>query len=100
MRNLLAISWWMLAIRGAAAVRLGLPALAWPTLTLPVLVRLFAVYTLAVGSLAVIASARTRHEQGWWLVLLLGLASVLFVIIALRIRSSAHLHRQPTPHAH
>jgi uncharacterized membrane protein HdeD (DUF308 family) len=83
MRHLLEISWWMLAIRGGAAVLFGLLALAWPALTLLVLVLLFAVYTLTVGSLAVIASLKTRDEQGWWLVLLLGLASITIGIVAL-----------------
>jgi uncharacterized membrane protein HdeD (DUF308 family) len=83
MRHFLAISWWMLAIRGVAAVLFGLLALAWPALTLLVLVLLFAVYTLTVGSLAVIASLRTRDKQGWWLVLLLGLASITTGTVAL-----------------
>jgi uncharacterized membrane protein HdeD (DUF308 family) len=83
MRHFLAISWWMLAIRGAAAVLFGLLALAWPALTLLVLVPLFGVYMLAVGWLAVIASLRAR-EQGWQLVLLLGLASIITGSVALR----------------
>jgi uncharacterized membrane protein HdeD (DUF308 family) len=83
MRHFLAISWWMLAIRGAAAVLFGLIALAWPALTLLVLVFLFAAYTLAVGALAVLASLRTRGVQGWWLVLLLGLASIATGIVVL-----------------
>jgi uncharacterized membrane protein HdeD (DUF308 family) len=83
MRHFLTISWWMLAIRGVAAVLFGLLALAWPALTLLVLVLLFAVYTLIVGSLAVLASLKTRDEQGWWLVLLLGLASITAGIVAL-----------------
>jgi uncharacterized membrane protein HdeD (DUF308 family) len=83
MRHFLAISWWMLATRGAAGVLFGLLALAWPALTLFVLVLLFAVYTLAVGSLAVVASLRTRDQRGWWLALLLGLASITIGIVTL-----------------
>lgn len=81
MKQFLAISWWMLVIRGAAAMLFGLLALAWPSLTLFVLVVLFSVYTIAVGLLAVLASLRAR-EQGWWLVLLLGLVSIITGCVA------------------
>lgn len=83
MRHFLAISWWMLAGRGAAALLFGCLALAWPALTLLVFVLLFAVYTLSVGIVAVIASLRTRDKQGWWLVLLLGFASITIGIVTL-----------------
>lgn len=83
MMRFLAMSWWMLVVRGVAALLFGCLALAWPALTLFVLVLLFAVYTLAVGSLAVVASLRTRNEQGRWLVLLLGLTSITIGIVTL-----------------
>jgi uncharacterized membrane protein HdeD (DUF308 family) len=81
----------MLVVRGAAALLFGCLALAWPALTLFVLVLLFAVYALAVGSLAVVASLRTRNEQGWWLVLLLGLASISVGIVTLLYPSMSAL---------
>jgi uncharacterized membrane protein HdeD (DUF308 family) len=77
MRRVLAISWWMLVFRGAAALSFGALALAWPIITLFVLVALFAVYVLVVGALALIAGLRTRSEDGWWLLSLLGFVSVV-----------------------
>jgi uncharacterized membrane protein HdeD (DUF308 family) len=83
MRRLLAISWWMLVLRGAAAVAFGALALAWPAITLIALVVLFTVYALVVGALAIFAGLRTRTEQGWGLVSLLGLASLVVGIVSL-----------------
>jgi len=76
MRRFLALSWWMLVFRGAAALAFGALTLAWPTLTLFLLVVLFSVYVLAIGAPALMAGFRTRREDGWWLVSVLGLASI------------------------
>jgi uncharacterized membrane protein HdeD (DUF308 family) len=66
----------MLVFRGAAAVAFGALTLAWPTLTLLLLVVLFAVYVLAIGALALVAGFRARREDGSWLVSLIGLVSI------------------------
>lgn len=59
-------------VRGTAALLFGLLALAWPVVTLFLLVVLFSAYTLAVGGIAIVAALKARHERGWGLVLLLG----------------------------
>jgi len=69
--------WWVLALRGLAALLFGVLALAWPDATLIVLVALFAAYALLSGAAAVIGAARSPGGRGGWrLTLLLGLASI------------------------
>jgi len=83
MDQLLLRSWWMLALRGAAALLFGVLALVWPGMTLLVLVALFAVYALVSGGAAVLAALRNRNsDKGWWLILLLGLVSLVAAVIA------------------
>jgi uncharacterized membrane protein HdeD (DUF308 family) len=82
MQRVLAISWWVLVFRGAAAVLFGALALAWPVITLIVLVALFAVYVLAVGALALVCALRTRSEDGWGLLASLGFVSVVAGVLA------------------
>lgn len=83
MQRMLAISWWMLLFRGAAAVLFGALAVAWPAITLFVLVVLFAAYVLAMGAITLVAGLRTRREDGWWLVSLLGVVSLAAGALAL-----------------
>jgi len=54
--------WWLLAIRGIAAILFGLAAFVWPGLTLELLVLLFAIYVLVDGILSV-ASFLRRPAQ-------------------------------------
>jgi uncharacterized membrane protein HdeD (DUF308 family) len=69
--------WWLLGIRGLLAVLFGLAALAWPRLTLLVLVLLFGAYALISGVMAVIVSLQERHVFArWWVLLLEGLAGI------------------------
>src|SRR5687767_213878 len=69
--------WWVLVLRGAAALVFGGLALAWPGITLLVLVALFAAYALITGVAAVAGAIRARAtDRRWWVMLLLGLVSV------------------------
>src|SRR5688572_19356566 len=76
MKRFLLNCWWMFALRGTAALLFGILALAWPMLTLLFFVALFSAYALAIGGVAIIAALKMRREHGWWLVLMLGLASL------------------------
>ncbi|MBV9172982.1 MAG: HdeD family acid-resistance protein [Chloroflexi bacterium] len=60
----LARYWWVLALRGIAAVIFGILAFIWPGMTLAVLVILFGAYALVDGVLALIAAFRgeTQHR--------------------------------------
>jgi uncharacterized membrane protein HdeD (DUF308 family) len=83
MDQLLLRSWWMLALRGAAALLFGILALIWPGMTLLVLVALFAAFALISGGASVIAAIRHRNtDKGWWLILLLGVVSLAAGVIA------------------
>ena len=83
MKELLARSWWMLALEGLVALLFGVLALLWPGLTLLWLVALFAAYAVLSGAAAIYGAAKNRtHDKGWWLFLLFGLVSVAAGILA------------------
>jgi uncharacterized membrane protein HdeD (DUF308 family) len=82
MRQVLAQSWWVLALRGACAVLFGVLALAWPGITLLLLVALFAAYAVISGAAALVGSFRNRNQRGWWLLFLLGLVSLAAGVLA------------------
>jgi len=96
--------WWVVALRGATAIVLGLLAIAWPAITLYTLVLVFAAYcfldtilsallafmvmiavwALVAGVFTVIAGLRLRHDHGrWWMVAdgaVLGLLGIVLTI--------------------
>jgi uncharacterized membrane protein HdeD (DUF308 family) len=77
-------TWWMFALRGAAALLLGILAIALPGLTLLWLVALFAAFALITGGVSVVAAIRNRKtEDHWWLALVLGLVSLGAGVIAI-----------------
>src|SRR5215212_2986603 len=78
----LARNWWVLAIRGVAAILFGIGAFLWPGLTLAVLVLLFGAYALVDGIFAVIAGITGRAEQKrWWMMILEGLAGIVIGVL-------------------
>jgi uncharacterized membrane protein HdeD (DUF308 family) len=76
MEKLLKKAWWMLALRGVAALLFGILAIMWPDITLLVLVAMFAFYALFTGGVSIGAALKNRQEKGWWLVLLIGLIGI------------------------
>jgi uncharacterized membrane protein HdeD (DUF308 family) len=79
-------TWWMLAVRGVAAVIFGLLALIWPQITLLALVLVFGAYALVDGVFSLVAAARGRELAGGsrgWLILegLLGIAAGIVAIV-------------------
>jgi len=78
----LAKNWWMLLLRGIAAVIFGVLALAWPGLTLLTLILVYGAFTLIDGVLAIIAAITGgAPAPRWWLAVfgLLGIATGLLM---------------------
>ena len=69
--------WWAPVLRGFAAITFGLLALAWPGITLQLLVLFFGAYALVDGVLSVAAAFRGRGQtDNWALFLLQGLLGI------------------------
>jgi len=77
-------NWWLVVLRGVAAILFGLAAFLWPGLTLLVLVVLFGAYALADGLIAVITGlSHAKDSQRWWFFVLEGLVGITAGLIAL-----------------
>jgi uncharacterized membrane protein HdeD (DUF308 family) len=78
----LAKNWWLLLLRGIAAIVFGILAFAWPGITLLSLVILYGAYALVDGVLSIAAAiggGGGTATPRWWLVVvgLLGIAAGL-----------------------
>jgi uncharacterized membrane protein HdeD (DUF308 family) len=73
--------WWLIAIRGIAAILFGLAAFVWPGLTLELLVLLFAAYVLIDGVLSIVAFVRRPGQPPSMLVG--GIVSIAAGVVAL-----------------
>ncbi len=75
----LASRWWVLLLRGIAAILFGVLAFVWPGLTLVTLVLLYGAFALVDGVLSLIAAftGGVKPAPAWWLVVvgLLGIAA-------------------------
>lgn len=58
--------WWAMALRGAAAIVLGLLAISWPAITLFTLVLIFAGYCLVDAVLSAILAVRDAGQGARW----------------------------------
>src|SRR5215469_5966058 len=77
MVNLLARRWWLIALRGVAAIVFGILALLWPGITLATLIILFGAYAFVDGIFAVIHALGGGDEtESVWLLLLEGLLGI------------------------
>lgn len=78
----LAKNWWLLLLRGIAAIVFGILAFAWPGITLLSLVILYGAYALVDGVLSIAAAiggGGGTATPRWWLIVvgLLGIAAGL-----------------------
>ena len=84
MVHALAKNWWMLLLRGIAAIIFGGLALAWPGMTLLTLVLFYGAYALIDGVLAIVAAITGGALlPRWWLAIvgLLGIAAGLLTFM-------------------
>jgi uncharacterized membrane protein HdeD (DUF308 family) len=86
MLTIIADSWWMLLIRGLAAIAFGVLTFLWPQITLLVLIVLFAVHCIVDGVMAVALGLHLRKKTDsspWPFIVLMGILSVAAGILAL-----------------
>ena len=80
----LAKNWWLILLRGIAAVIFGVLTFAWPGVTLITLVLLYGAFALADGVLALIAAVTGGSPAPrWWLAIvgLLGIGAGLITLV-------------------
>jgi uncharacterized membrane protein HdeD (DUF308 family) len=84
MVHALAKNWWMLLLRGVAAVIFGVLTFAWPGMTLLTLIMFYGAFALIDGVLAIVAAITGgAPAPRWWLAIvgLLGIATGLVVFM-------------------
>jgi uncharacterized membrane protein HdeD (DUF308 family) len=74
-------SWWVLALRGIAAIIFGVLTFIWPQISLFVLVALFGAYVLVDGIFSIIAALRHQEARQWWVLLVEGIAGVFIGVL-------------------
>ena len=72
----LAKNWWLLLLRGIAAVIFGVLAFAWPGLTLLTLILLYGAYALTDGVIAIIAAIKGNAPGGRWWLAIVGIVGI------------------------
>ena len=72
MVDVLARNWWLVALRGVAALVFGLLTLFNPALSLTALILLFGAYALAYGVFTVVAAIAGHRDEPRWVALLIG----------------------------
>jgi uncharacterized membrane protein HdeD (DUF308 family) len=66
MYDMLTRNWWTLAVRGLAAIVFGVLTLAWPGLSLRVLIALFGAFALVSGVMTIVASYQAHERHLRW----------------------------------
>lgn len=76
--------WWMIVLRGIAALLFGLIAIFWPGISLDALVILFGAYALADGLIALLGSLRmAAGEPRRGFLSLTGIAGILIGLVSI-----------------
>src|SRR4029079_10361847 len=76
MVHALAKNWWLLLLRGIAAIIFGLLAFAWPGLTLVTLILFYGAFALVDGALAVVAAITGGVPGSRWCLAVVGLLGI------------------------
>lgn len=76
--------WWLFLLRGIAGVAFGVLTLWWPSATLVVLMAFITAYALVDGIVALVYAFRLRPMfDRWWMLLVQGLISTVFGVLAI-----------------
>ena len=79
----LARNWWLIALRGVAAIVFGVLTFVMPAISLAVLILFFGAYAVVDGVANLIAVRRRREgERPWWALLAEGIVSLAAGVIA------------------
>ena len=78
----LAKHWWVLALRGLAAIVFGVLAFAWPGITILSLVMLYGAYALVDGVFSIIAAIGGGTPAPRWWLAIVGIIGILAGLIA------------------
>ena len=75
--SILSRGWWLLLLRGLAAIAFGVLTWSQPGISLTVLILFFGAYSMADGILGIWTTVAGReHHDHWWVLLLEGLLGV------------------------
>ena len=81
-RSALHRSWWLLLLRGIAAVAFGVLTFVWPQISLLTLILVYGIYALIDGVLALVAAIRGGGVAPRWWLALGGVVSILAAVVA------------------
>lgn len=70
-------NWWVFLIGGIASIVFGILAFINPGVALLVLAMFFAAFVLVDGAVNIWGAVTNREADGWWIMLLLGIAGVV-----------------------
>ncbi len=74
-------SWWLLLLRGVAAVAFGVLTFIWPQISLLTLIMVYGIYAFVDGVLALVAAIRGGGMVPRWWLALAGVVSILTAIV-------------------
>jgi uncharacterized membrane protein HdeD (DUF308 family) len=74
--------WWSPVLKGLAGIAAGVLAFIWPALTALALLYLIGAWAIVTGVLEIVAAVHLHRAHGEWLLILNGILSVLFGLLA------------------
>jgi uncharacterized membrane protein HdeD (DUF308 family) len=83
MLDVMCRKWWVLLVRGLAAIALGICTIVWPGITLLALAFLFGAFSLIDGVVSIMLGIRGEADGTvWWTMIALGLLAAIAGIVA------------------